>query len=441
MAASPVEQCVELPLIEAIVGADAVQPWHALSSSQQDSIQAAIVPGSAIGGVCYPNSPDQLAAVVACAARHGWRMLVSGAGSKLSWGGLVQADLLVSTARLNRLVDHAIGDLTVTVEAGMRLADLQAVLAKAGQFLPIDPAFPERTTIGGMIATADTGSLRQRYNSVRDLLLGVSFVRSDGQLVKAGGRVVKNVAGYDLMKLLTGSYGTLGVLTQATFRVYPIPAASQTVILSGATPAIVQASQTILSSALTPVCADLLSASVSQVLQLGTQPALALRFQSIPASVQRQSQRSAQVGAALGLTTTVLTDSDDGELWNRVRDSLTTSTHPQAVMCKIGIRPSDAAAVLEAAHSHLGKTSVQIHAGSGLGRLLLEEPSIEVIEHVRSLCAAQAGFLSILQAPVALKQQVDIWGYRGNAIDLMQRLKTQFDPHTLLNPHRFVGGI
>jgi glycolate oxidase FAD binding subunit len=122
---------------------------------------------------------------------------------------------------MQQLIEHAVGDLTVTVEAGMQFAHLQAQLAKLGQFLALDPDFPQSATMGGIVATASTGSLRQRYGSVRDQLLGINFVRADGQVASAGGRVVKNVAGYDLMKLFTGAYGTLGAISSVTFRVHP----------------------------------------------------------------------------------------------------------------------------------------------------------------------------------------------------------------------------
>ena len=192
------------------------------------------MPDSSISHLVYPNTPEELAAVISYAKQQGLRVLPCGRGSKLHWGGLVDGvNLVISTERLNQVIDHAIGDLTVTAEAGIKFSDLQKMLRKSGQFLAIDPHYPDHATLGGIISTADTGALRHRYNSIRDMILGISFVRSDGQLVKAGGRVVKNVAGYDLMKLLTGAYGTLGIITQVTLRVYPISHAAQTVVLSG----------------------------------------------------------------------------------------------------------------------------------------------------------------------------------------------------------------
>lgn len=180
--------------LENIVGVGAVSPW------QPENLFLDPPPSC----IVYPQTPEQLGTVVSLARQNQWRILPCGSGSKLHWGGIPKdINIVVSTARMNQLIDHASGDLTVTVQAGMKYAELQKILAATGQFLALDPSYSDRATIGGIVATADTGSLRQRYNSVRDQLLGISFVRADGQLTKAGGRVVKNVAGYDLMKLLT----------------------------------------------------------------------------------------------------------------------------------------------------------------------------------------------------------------------------------------------
>lgn len=217
--------------LASIVGENAFYPWENLAPPQQESILQAIASQIPPSCIVYPETTEQLPQVIREANSNKWRVLPCGSGSKLSWGGLVKGvDVVVSTQRLNQLIDHAVGDLTVTAEAGMKFSELQGILAKANQFLAIDPVTPS-ATLGGIVATADTGSLRQRYGSVRDQLLGITFVRADGQVAKAGGRVVKNVAGYDLMKLFTGSYGTLGVISQVTFRVYPIPEISATVVL------------------------------------------------------------------------------------------------------------------------------------------------------------------------------------------------------------------
>src|SRR5919202_2607600 len=254
--------------LASIVSESAICDWEHLPSMCQERLKRANPSENIPSCMVYPHTVEELKSVMSCAHSNGWSVLPCGSGSKLGWGGVGKnIDLVISTERLNRVIEHAVGDLTVTVEAGVKLAHLQELLLKENQFLPLDPAYPQQATLGGIIATADSGSWRQRYGGVRDMLLGISFVRSDGQLAKAGGRVVKNVAGYDLMKLFTGSYGTLGFLTESTFRVYPIPEASGTVVLTGEAEAmdatashnaIASATKTLLASALMPTAADLL---------------------------------------------------------------------------------------------------------------------------------------------------------------------------------------
>ena len=306
------ENTFNIQELETIVAKDNISLWENIDPTKKQQISQAIAPGNTINCIVYPETQAQLSDVVTCCAKNNWAILTCGSGSKLNWGGLVKIDptthdkgiIVVSSDRLNHLIEHAVGDLTVTVEAGIKYAELQATLAKAGQFIAIDPAYPETATIGGIIATADTGSLRQRYRGVRDMLLGISFVRSDGKIAKAGGRVVKNVAGYDLMKLFTGAYGTLGIISQVTFRVYPIQEASGTVVLVGEKNHIATATKTLLSSALTPVAIDLLSTNLVKELDLGEGVGLMVRFQTIIGSVEEQSNRLLEVGDSLGLNST-----------------------------------------------------------------------------------------------------------------------------------------
>ncbi|GAB4341062.1 MAG: FAD-binding oxidoreductase [Leptolyngbyaceae cyanobacterium] len=470
------QQTEILQALERVVGASGVSSGETLEFLQPEVLQAAIAPGESIAAIVSPATPEELADVVTTTHHHGWRLIPCGSGSKLHWGGLVGKGsgigdqgsgirdqglgleiqnpkskiqnpsplLLLTTYRLNRLIEHAVGDLTVTVEAGMKFSDLQGILAKAGQFLAIDPAYPDQATIGGIVATADTGSLRQRYQSVRDMLLGISFVRADGELAKAGGRVVKNVAGYDLMKLLTGSYGTLGIITQVTFRVYPLPEASQTIVLSGSEDRIAQATKTLLSSALTPASADLFSATVVQDLGWGTGTGLAVRFQSIELSVKEQINRVKEVGQVLGLSHVTFAEAEDRLLWERLRERMTIAPQNSAITCKIGIRPSAAIGLFQHLDQLFQSSSFcQIHAGSGLGRLLLKDATIQptTLMKIRTYCQTNGGFLTILQAPTAFKQAIEVWGYAGNALQVMQKIKHQFDPQHLLNPGRFVNGI
>ncbi|AFZ26519.1 FAD/FMN-dependent dehydrogenase [Cylindrospermum stagnale PCC 7417] len=412
----------------------AVLSWENLKLSQQQCIQQTISSLSPPSCIVYPRSQEQLAAVIAEANRNNWRVLPCGSGSKLGWGGLAKGvDIVVSTEHMNQLIEHAVGDLTVTVEAGMKFAHLQAILAESRQFLALDPALPNSATIGGIVATADTGSLRQRYGSVRDQLLGITFVRADGQIAKAGGRVVKNVAGYDLMKLFTGSYGTLGIISQVTFRVYPLQETSATVVLTGTAEAVSQAAATLRGSALTPTQADLLSNKLVSHLDLGTGLGLIARFQSISESVKEQSNRLLQVGQQLGLNGAIYAAGDEANLWQRLQQRMYSSGTESDITCKIGVLPTAAVDILTQVEIGL------IHISSGLGFLQFQEQN-QVLA-VRELCQSHRGFLTILEAQITVKQKLDVWGYTGNGLSVMRRIKEQFDGKNILSPGRFVGGI
>ncbi|MEG5172851.1 FAD-binding oxidoreductase [Microcoleus sp. B3-D7] len=465
------ENYVSTQELESIVGTAGICRWQDTEQFWQERVEKAVAPDTKIDCTVYPNTQEELAAVIAWAQQNRCAVLPCGSGSKLDWGGLVKLDsdppqppltrgeedvvkvgllkgnlrvspdaarlVAVSTSRLNRLVQHAVGDLTVTAEAGMKLADLQQILAAAGQFLPIDPAYPQEATLGGIVATADAGSLRHRYRGVRDLLLGITFVRSDGKIAVAGGRVVKNVAGYDLMKLFTGAYGTLGVISQVTFRVYPLPESSGTVVLTGEINALSQTAQILLSSALTPSAVDLLSPELVAKLGLGKGTGLIVRFQSIAESVKQQSARLLEVGEKLGLQGSSCCENDEHQLWQRLPETMWDSGTKSAIICKIGIRPSEAVTAI----NELPVQDAWIHAGSGLGVLRFENATADRLLQVRRGCEAKGGFLTVLAAPTDIKQELDVWGYTGSAIALMRRIKQQFDPENLLSPHRFISGI
>jgi glycolate oxidase FAD binding subunit len=380
-----------------------------------------------------PKIVEELAELIAIANRDRLPVTIAGNSSKLDWGGIVAGTKsIVSTQKLDRLIAHAVGDLTVTVEAGMKFARLQEILATAGQFLPLGPAYPDRATIGGIIATADTGSLRHRYGGVRDLLLGISFVRADGKIAKAGGRVVKNVAGYDMMKLFTGSYGTLGILTAVTFRVYPLPANSGTVILTGAVDRLQQAAKILLASTLTPIAVDVVSTAFSRHLAISNTPSLVVKFATIPESIAQQSAQLLEMGKGLGLKGGSWQGTQAEQLWSGIQTGIWGDT---PIGCKLGVRLTAAVETIAMLDRSTDNTSKgAIHLNSGIGACTLSDESH--IAPLRSHCEASGGFLSVLQAPADVKQQIDVWGYRGNAVPLMQKIKQQFDPLDIFNPGR-----
>ena len=393
--------------------------------------------------VVFPQTIETLAAIVKQAQQQQWRILICGSASKLDWGALTtDIQLVVSTQKCDRLIEHAVGDLTITVEAGMKLADLQTILRSHQQFLPIDPLYADTATIGGIVATADTGSWRQRYGGIRDLVLGLSFIRADGEIAKAGGKVVKNVAGYDLMKLFTGAYGTLGLISQVTFRTYPLPESSQTLLLTGKSDFIAKATQTIRNSGLTPTVLDLLSPSIIGQWELGTNMGLVVRFQTIASSVEQQTTQIKAHAQKLNLTVSSYSNEDEISLWQQLSKTIPIPGTDTTIICKIGIVPHKAVDFLQQLSAiSTSKTWAVIHEGSGVGQLRLDTENRDFLHKVRSHLVQHQGFLTILTAPQSIKQQIDVWGYRGNALKTMQAIKHKFDPNNILNPGRFVGNI
>ncbi|NJN63180.1 MAG: FAD-binding oxidoreductase [Coleofasciculaceae cyanobacterium RL_1_1] len=396
--------------------------------------------------IAYPQTQDELANVARVAHDHGWRILPFGNGSKLHWGGLVRGvDLAISTAGLDRVVEFAEGDLTLTVEAGVTLSAINALIERKGQQLAVDPTLPQQATIGGVVATADTGSLRQRYGGIRDRLIGVQFVRHDGAIAKAGGRVVKNVAGYDLMKLLTGSYGTLGIITQLTFRLYPIPSASQTLMIHGQPDNIDRLARAIAASSLTPTAFDLVSPSLMKAMYLGTGIGLALRFQTVTESITEQSDRVIQLAQQCGAIATVYSAEEATEYWMQSRARVDQSPQPNACSIKFGTRSTAVIeAILTADRLFKANAAAIMHYQSGLGRAMIrQDQGGSRIAKWRQFCDDNGGFLSVLGAPIALKQAAidrtfDLWGYRGNAQSIMNDLADQFDPDRRYSPGRYL---
>ena len=418
------------------------QQLHALIASQEINYYPQWQPSPQLPKtpLVIPYTEESLAKVTAICQQNNWSIFPCGNGSKAAWGGLPsQTDLYLSTAYLNQIIDHAVGDLTVTVEAGVTLQQLQAKLQTANQFLPLDPAYPDTATLGGIVATADTGSWRERYGGVRDLLIGISFVRADGEIAKAGGRVVKNVAGYDLMKLLTGSYGTLGIITQLTFRTYPLPPDSATLVLSNDRANIISLAQTLRNGTLTPTRADLVSSSVMEKLQLGDGLGLIVQFETIAASIEEQIKQLSAIGNSFNLAATRLTQDDEKTLWNQLKALTSVPSVKDGITCKCGLLPTKTADLF---HQLPPDSYAIIHNKSGLGKLVFNgDNSLSDLKKLRHYCEENRGFLTILESPNTIKEQIEPWGYSGNALTMMEKIKHQFDPKKQFRPHAFVGEI
>lgn len=394
--------------------------------------------------VVEPTTEDEVAALLAFADAERLKVAIRGGGTQLGLGAPPSgADILLSTRGMARLVEHEPGDMTATAEAGMTLVDFQTALGTAGQWLALDPALPTDATIGGIVATAASGAHRLRYGGVRDQIIGVRIVRADGTIAKGGGKVVKNVAGFDLPKLFTGSLGTLGAIVTATFRVYPREASASTVILRLADgDGLGALAVRLLATTLVPSAIDL-TGSLGEVEQ-----ALAIRFEGSAAACADQVRELLALAGPLGATSETLTgEAEAAHWWAAMVPPQAEVSGGAAVLLKAMLLPGEVRGWLAAIGAITARNAIsgawRAHAGHGIVALRLqgeENALAAIIAEARGLAIARRGSLVIEDAPPALLTEIDPWG-PSPAIALMRRIKAQFDPHNTLNPGRFVGGI
>ncbi len=370
-----------------------------------------------------PANTQQISQVLRFANENHLAITPVGGGTKQSWGNPVQPSIYLSLTRLNRVVEHPWQDLTCTVQAGCTWQQLQQTLGQHGQFVALDPLWLERATVGGILATNDSGALRHRYGSLRDLVIGMTLVLADGTVARSGGKVVKNVAGYDLCKLVTGSFGTLAVVTEATFRLHPLPQHTQTFTVSAPQAAhLAPLMQTIRASHL-----------LTQALQLrGGTDGFHLDIQLNAHPEARQSEILAQMAQQSG--SFVSGNISDG-VW-QARETL--FSNKEALILKVGILPTDIAQIADEI-IRLGGVVV----AQAIGIIYAAFPHIGR-DHspLGSLSAyTDSGSMVVLQTPSnPPADSMPPWGAK-DPHTLMQAVKHQFDPDQTLNPGRFLGGI
>ena len=382
-----------------------------------------------------PDTPEKLAAVLAEASRARQSTVISGAGTKLEWGRAAgQVDCLLTTSRLTRIVAHRHGDLTATIQAGAALTRVNRQLAVRGQWLPIDTAFDE-ATIGGIVATNDAGPLRHRFGTPRDLLIGVTLALTDGRIVKAGGHVVKNVAGYDLGRLMSGSFGTLAAIVDATFKLLPVPAASQTVVAQFADAASLAGGVAQLADTdLEPIAFD-----VHVIVPRGEYWLLA-RFATSPAATSAQvaSARALLDAGAGRAPSGVVGGADEDPLWRDHREDI---WKPDGAVIRVSWLPASLEPVLLRLEAIAKDTGASIElatrAGVGAGFVRIDgddRVQIAAIEQLRA--SADVAHVVVLRASSEVRQQIDPW--TGNrALDPVYRSLAQtFDPQGILSAGR-----
>lgn len=386
-------------------------------------------------------SPTSVAAVAACLARCAeFDAAVIPAG-KMTWldGGnpLRRADVILSLQHLNRVLDYSPADLTITVEAGITLETLNAITQTERQWLPLDPPGSRESTAGAVAACASSGALRFGFGTPRDYVIGLRLAHIDGTESRCGGRVVKNVAGYDLNKLYVGSFGTLAVITELNFKLRPLPERFATMQIFAKNPSrLADVAKAVLNTAALQPASIFL---INRIVEGENEDALLVRFCDSEKVVDNQI---AMVKQFLDeeLYANILSDEAAADLWQQVAE-LDIRTY-----CAVRISVPIASAV--GVYDKLLRMSevklAAVDVGVGIIRLGFEgsnQQSVELIKQMRVEAACLGGTLFVERAPALIREQADAWNDVGNLATLMKGMKRNFDPQSLLNPGRFVAGI
>jgi glycolate oxidase FAD binding subunit len=367
-----------------------------------------------------PGNTDEVAAILRFAQENHFAVVPWGGGTKQGWGYAVAPAVILETHRLNALREHTWQDMTCTVEAGCTWASLQSALAQHGQCVALDPLWPERATVGGVVATNDSGALRLRYGSLRDLIIGMTIVLADGTIAHTGGKVVKNVAGYDLHKLMTGAFGTLGVITSVNFRLHSIPQSTQSFTFSAPSPK--------------PLGAWMLKLLHQQLSTLSIQLRgtaegfhLDIQLASLPEVLRTQADLLESLGRVEGLAIETAT----AAVWDARQQLL-----DRDLVCKATMLPSEIASFVERVRNLGGESVTQ---ATGIMTAAFPAAAAGQLPQLRRELEAASGSLMILKQPAESK--LDSWGTLPDSLPLMREIKRRFDPEGVLNPGRFLGRI
>jgi glycolate oxidase FAD binding subunit len=400
----------------------------------------AVEPRDAVLGVAprvavEPASVEEAAEAMRAFARDRLAVVFVGGGTDLELGAPpARLDAVLRTRAMAGIREYAPSDQIVAVRAGTTLADLQRHLAEHKQRLAIDPPFPERATVGGIVAANAFGPRRTRYGPVRDLVIGITVVRADGAIAHGGGKVVKNVAGFDLPRLYCGSLGTLGLVAEVVFRLHPLPEASGTAVFEG-----LEASDV---AETLPVLRDLgVEPTALAALPAGGKFTLAIRFEGFAPGVREQLERTlARAGGGARME-----GAEEAALWAR-HDAIRCAGDVRAKATYAPASLPRAAEALAPVAGALRGGALLLHPAPGIaflsGSLDGAERAAAAIDAARAALAALAGGALVLcAAPAELRARASPWGPPPPAIEVMRRLKKELDPEARLAPGRFVGGI
>jgi glycolate oxidase FAD binding subunit len=432
-----------------------------------DQLKAYVLDGKRPKSVVTPGTMDEVSKVVAYASQEHLAIVPRGNGTKMEMGGIPKKmDIVLSTRRLNRITDRDCENLTLSAESGLTLGEVQQGLAKVGKgyFLPLDPPFTDKATLGGIVATNSSGPKRLLYGSARDMIIGAKAVFPNGDIVVSGGKTVKNVSGYDLCKLLIGSYGTLGILCEMTFKLLPLPEKEATLglsfaVLEGADGFV----RELRSSQLIPSSIEILNGLAVQKMRdsISMPPngnyLVAVGLDGVAESIDRQVSEMSEMGKKHGTLEAVTLDAEKHQaFWVALRDfSLgLTDEDSNVISMKSNFLISKCGEVLGSYEkiaqglgihcaflSHAGNGILYTHVLPGKGFRSKADSFVELIKELMAEAVKYGGGLVVESSPLSIKKKVDIWGPSRSDYPVVRRLKEQIDPAGILNMGRFVGGI
>ena len=418
------------------------------------------VPGTAV----YPQSAEQVAAVLKCAGDHSLAVIPCRNLTKIGVGNPPRRyDVALSLKELNQVWHYEPADLTISVEPGMKLGDFEHLVGRHQLWLPLDPAGGARASIGGILATNSSGPLRGAYGAPRDMVLGMKIATAEGKVIKTGGRVVKNVTGYDISKLLIGSYGTLGVIVETSFKLYPLPAERATFLMPLASlDAAREFRRAIQHSHLQPLRLVLMDGPASALVRptslekTGSSELekfeLWIEAAGSPRVIERYSRELQELSRAATTKVVRLEAGSAGEVWERVADLGTwmAQSFPDVVILKASLPIACGEQFVDRAQAEardqvqwlaslslvsVGAVRVCLRAERGARELLA------LVERLRQTAQSLGGTLVVERCPHQLKPQIDVWGPAGDDFEAMRKLKEAWDPKGALSPGRFVGGL
>ena len=406
-------------------GECAAQANSAVSTVANQS-DAPRVTSEAYETIVEPQSVEEIAELVRKCEADKTSLAPIGSGRTLTQIRRARVQIGVSLRRMARVLAYESDDMTVVVESGITVDDLNATLATPGQRLPVDPRDPAATTIGALIAAANAGPLRLSEGTVRDLLIGIQFVGHGGRIARAGGRVVKNVAGYDLMKVMTGSFGTLGIVTEATFKVRPIPENYTLAVASFDSHDAAFEAASALHDRIPLIHLEVTSPRISALLGFASRFTILAGLAGISSELAYQRDR---IGSGFEMI--------DGERANGLYAALRDAHLDDGIMGRLATMPNDLARC-----THESSADFVAHVGSGIAELYSNAADPHAVTRWRAIARTARGHLRVLSAPASIANQIEFFD-RPNpgALKLMQRLKSSFDPANIFNPGCFVGGL